>query len=676
MADIDLKTETPDASINDSAVLFGADSQASASPSVYSVATVRSHFVGAGTLNVASGKTLTGSNTLTLAGTDATTMTFPATSGTVATLNTAQTFTALQTFNRSGEQLALGSAGANSGVMSFAGSTSGKVTVQAAAAAGTYTLTLPVNDGDSGQFLQTNGSGVTSWATASGGSGSPGGSTTQIQYNNAGSFGGMSGTAWNDTNRALTITGATVTADAPILNLTQTWNNSGVTFTGMRFNVPTDTSNAASLLMDLQVGGGSVASVRKDGRLTLSGQSSFAAAIVSTAAARTGSLLIGHNNGAGGSGCTFGDGTTTAVYGACGINGFITSSSQYYSFGASTLSSTPDLLLTRRGPANLRLGAADTTGTTAPTPQFLSAQSWASSTTNNQTGANFTIDGSQGTGTGAGGSIIFRVAPAGGTANGVQNGLVAALTIAGDRSVTIPGAVTFFSGTAGHSTITIPTGNIGGGYNSAISAGANNLVLQAGGVDALFTSGSVITLRSTTTFGFAATTDPKTASPDTIIARDAANTLALRNGTAAQEFRVYNTFTDASNYERLSVSYVSNEARLFVQNAGTGANNRNLFISTDGGSIAFGVSNTARWRINTSAHFVAEADNAYDIGAATANRPRNIFIAGYNQLSEMTAPAAPAANGVRIYAVDNGSGKTQLMALFATGAAQQIAIEP
>jgi len=31
---------------------------------------------------------------------------------------------------------------------------------------------------------------------------------------------------------------------------------------------------------------------------------------------------------------------------------------------------------------------------------------------------------------------------------------------------------------------------------------------------------------------------------------------------------------------------------------------------------------------------------------------------------------------VRIFAQDNGAGKTQLMALFATGAAQQIAIEP
>jgi hypothetical protein len=46
MADIDLKTLTPDTTINDSAILFGADSQASASPSVYAVSTVRQHIVG------------------------------------------------------------------------------------------------------------------------------------------------------------------------------------------------------------------------------------------------------------------------------------------------------------------------------------------------------------------------------------------------------------------------------------------------------------------------------------------------------------------------------------------------------------------------------------------------------------------------------------------------------
>lgn len=43
---------------------------------------------------------------------------------------------------------------------------------------------------------------------------------------------------------------------------------------------------------------------------------------------------------------------------------------------------------------------------------------------------------------------------------------------------------------------------------------------------------------------------------------------------------------------------------------------------------------------------------------------------------EQTAPSAPSADRVRLYAEDNGSGKTRLMALFPSGAAQQIAIEP
>jgi hypothetical protein len=48
----------------------------------------------------------------------------------------------------------------------------------------------------------------------------------------------------------------------------------------------------------------------------------------------------------------------------------------------------------------------------------------------------------------------------------------------------------------------------------------------------------------------------------------------------------------------------------------------------------------------------------------------------YSELGEMTAPSAPSADAVRIYAEDDGGGKTQLMALFSTGLAQQIAIEP
>lgn len=44
--------------------------------------------------------------------------------------------------------------------------------------------------------------------------------------------------------------------------------------------------------------------------------------------------------------------------------------------------------------------------------------------------------------------------------------------------------------------------------------------------------------------------------------------------------------------------------------------------------------------------------------------------------TEKTAPASPGADIVRVYAEDNGAGKTRLMALFSSGAAQQIAIQP
>jgi len=45
------------------------------------------------------------------------------------------------------------------------GSTSGYVEIDAPAAAGSNTLTLPTGNGSSGQYLQTNGSGALSWVT-------------------------------------------------------------------------------------------------------------------------------------------------------------------------------------------------------------------------------------------------------------------------------------------------------------------------------------------------------------------------------------------------------------------------------------------------------------------------------------------------------------------------------
>jgi hypothetical protein len=53
----------------------------------------------AATLTIANNKTVTVNNTLTLAGTDSTTMTFPSTTATIARTDAAQTFTGVQTFS-------------------------------------------------------------------------------------------------------------------------------------------------------------------------------------------------------------------------------------------------------------------------------------------------------------------------------------------------------------------------------------------------------------------------------------------------------------------------------------------------------------------------------------------------------------------------------------------------
>jgi hypothetical protein len=70
---------------------------------------------------------------------------------------------------------------------------------------------------------------------------------------------------------ALTLTGGTVTASAPLIDATQTWNASGTTFTGLRVNVTNTASASASLLADFQVGGTNVLSINRAGALGAAG---------------------------------------------------------------------------------------------------------------------------------------------------------------------------------------------------------------------------------------------------------------------------------------------------------------------------------------------------------------------------------------------------------------------
>lgn len=209
---------------------------------------------------------------------------------------------------------------------------------------------------------------------------------------------------------------------------------------------------------------------------------------------------------------------------------------------------------------------------------------------------------------------------------------------------------------------------------------------------------------------------------DLLLLRDAANTLAQKNGVNAQAFRLYNTFTDASNYERLGISWASNICTIQAENLGTGSarqliinlaaggvsapaisirsTNNGIYSSNvnvldfvaggngmlslqngsatlqttwTGGTFTLGLAPSGpitdrvgaplviaagsgagagapgtisfqtptvlgsgttqqtlstRWKIDAVGNLLAGTDNSWDVGAAGATRPRNLFVAG------------------------------------------------
>lgn len=179
----------------------------------------------------------------------------------------------------------------------------------------------------------------------------------------------------------------------------------------------------------------------------------------------------------------------------------------------------------------------------------------------------------------------------------------------------------------------------------------------------------------------------------------ATNLIEQRNGVNAQAFNLYNTYTDASNYERGFMRFVSNVLQIGSEKLGTGTA-RALAFQTDGvtrmtveatgavtatGSLIAGTASgvlssgyLASWvagRIGFSVSASLAPGSTLDT-YVSRSAAGILAITDAAELTEMVAPAAPSANKVRIYAEDDGAGKTRLMARFATGAAQQIAIEP
>lgn len=277
---------------------------------------------------------------------------------------------------------------------------------------------------------------------------------------------------------------------------------------------------------------------------------------------------------------------------------------------AGNANAAKDLILTRKAAANLRFGAADAA---APVAQTLSVQSVVAGTSNTA-GQNLTITGSQGTGTGAGGSIIFQVAPAGSSGT-AQNALATSAQFG-----PFQGKLYLNSATPTASNYAI----WGDATNTWVNAPTSGGYVHFGSLDNWGAAVHPASVRLSSNFTFGWTASNPGAVLDTILTRDAANTLALRNGTNAQRFNIYKTYTDASNYELGGFVWSSSKLTVFTTAAGTGVSkslelmaSSNLFFGSNGGN---------KWTINTSGHFLADADNTYDIGASGATRPRNVYV--------------------------------------------------
>lgn len=103
-----------------------------------------------------------------------------------------------------GSAITLGTTGTATGQILMKGTTSGTITIKSADVAGTYTLTLPADDGNNGQYLKTDGSGTLSWATSAGS-----GTVTSVSVVTAN---GVSGSvATSDTTPAITLTLGAIT---------------------------------------------------------------------------------------------------------------------------------------------------------------------------------------------------------------------------------------------------------------------------------------------------------------------------------------------------------------------------------------------------------------------------------------------------------------------------------
>jgi hypothetical protein len=89
-----------------------------------------------------------------------------------------------------------------------------------------------------------------------------------------------------------------------------------------------------------------------------------------------------------------------------------------------------------------------------------------------------------------------------------------------------------------------------------------------------------LALETTRSIGWASNI-ASSATVDLALIRDAADVLAQRRGTNANTFRVYNTYTSSTNYERAKLEWSSNVLNIGTEKGSGGGTARSMALQTD-----------------------------------------------------------------------------------------------
>jgi hypothetical protein len=246
-------------------------------------------------------------------------------------------------------------------------------------------------------------------------------------------------------------------------------------------------------------------------------------------------------------------------------------------------------------------------------------------------------------------------------------------TLAGARLPSFTGDVT---NSAAALTLATVNSNVGTFTNASVTVNAKGLVtaVSNGSTPIGGSTGATTNaiLKANGTGGSTLQTSGITIDSTDAITTSGAIT-RIRNGTTAQSFEVYDTYTNASNYSRLESLWAGGQMYLRTVGAGTGGSGSNLTVSSGGGILSLqggsyltvAVGGTTKM-LFASDGLIAQTDNTYTFGRTGASRFSTAYlgtsvVVPVVNYTPATAPASPTSGWV-IYCDSGDSNKLKAKA--------------